>query len=133
MNYFLLKVNKNLLPIIYKSVEKLMDSSANMRNIDTTPGVEHRSNGQISIFSSEIMKIWNSFLFSEIIVKEDIWGAIGLIAFFVVIFGIIIAILLLLYINQKRKVKQIEQKGLNLNRLKVVVAKPQPISNNNDT
>jgi hypothetical protein len=72
-------------------------------------------------------------LFSEIIVKEDIWGAIGLIAFFVVIFGIIIAILLLLYINQKRKVKQIEQKGLNLNRLKVVVAKPQPISNNNDT
>jgi hypothetical protein len=50
-------VNKNLLPIIYKSVEKLMDSSANMRNIDTTPGVEHRSNGQISIFSSEIMKI----------------------------------------------------------------------------
>jgi hypothetical protein len=72
-------------------------------------------------------------LFSEIIVKEDIWGAIGLIAFFVVIFGIIIAILLLLYINQKRKVKQIEQKGLNLNPLKVVVAKPQPISNNNDT
>jgi hypothetical protein len=79
------------------------------------------------------MKIWNNFLFSEIIVKEDIWGTIGLIAFFVVIFSIIIAILLLLYVNHKRKVKQMEQKSLSLKPPKVMVVKPQPISSNNDT